>query len=236
LSSAMYSVAGRLVFPAPSSTFSRCRPGPRGFPGSIALVGSCARQAARMNSPRVALLIFYLSFRALVAPAGTPRSFRRSREFLLSWDSPACCPSTVRPSARPLPGAEAPFGPTVPTVNRVPPSWFLTTSAVCSALGLRVCCTPLPAMEFDAFLASGIPAHPKVAWMFVAFPAPRVHTLRRVPLVSSRIASLRPLPSCLFCTFSLPGPARPWGRAMAPVPSAEASGSEPCTCAGRSLC
>jgi hypothetical protein len=32
------------------------------------------------------------------------------------------------------------------------------------------------------------------------------HTLRRVPLISSRTASLRPLPSCRCCLLSSPGP------------------------------
>jgi hypothetical protein len=36
LSSAMDVVAGRLAFPAPSSTLGRCRPGPRGLPGPVA--------------------------------------------------------------------------------------------------------------------------------------------------------------------------------------------------------
>jgi hypothetical protein len=36
-------------------------------------------------------------------------------------------------------------------------------------------------VEFDAFPASGIPAHPKVAWMVVAFPAPRVIPFEEFP-------------------------------------------------------
>jgi hypothetical protein len=46
-SSAMHAVAGRLVFPAPSSALDRCRPGPRGLPGSIALAGSSVASHAR---------------------------------------------------------------------------------------------------------------------------------------------------------------------------------------------
>jgi hypothetical protein len=63
-----------------------------------------------------ALVAFHLSFRALAGSAGTPRDFRRNRELLLSWDSPSSRPSTDRPSARPLPEAEASIGATVPTV------------------------------------------------------------------------------------------------------------------------
>jgi hypothetical protein len=108
-----------------------------------------------------ALVAFHLSFRALIAPAGTPRSFRGSREILLSWDCPLAAPlpfdlQRVYSREPRLPSAWRvhPPGP-------VPPSWFLTTSTVSSALGLRVCCTPLPAVRFDAFPASGIPSAPE---------------------------------------------------------------------------
>jgi hypothetical protein len=90
----------------------------------------------------------------------------------------------------------------------VPPSWFLTTSTVSSTQGLRVCCTPLPALEFDAF---PVPASrsPESVLQVLRVPRAAGHTLRRVPLISSRTASLRPLPSCHCCTQSSPGPARP---------------------------
>jgi hypothetical protein len=37
------------------------------------------------------------------------------------------------------------FVPASPNAGLVPPSWFRTTSTVCSEWQLRVCCTPLPA-------------------------------------------------------------------------------------------
>jgi hypothetical protein len=63
---------------------------------------------------------------------------------------------------------------------------------------------------------------------------PRVafHTLRRVPLISSRTASLRPLPSCRCCLLPSPGPSRPKPGSSSPV--AEATSSKPCARAGRS--
>jgi hypothetical protein len=70
---------------------------------------------------------------------------------ILSWGSPTLRPSTDIPLARPLPEAEAPFGPTAPPVStRVPPAWFRTTSAAFSARRPRVCCTPLPVLGFAA--------------------------------------------------------------------------------------
>jgi hypothetical protein len=107
---------------------------------------------------------------------------------------PLSGPSAVRPPMRPLPEACAPIGPTVRIVGRVPPSGFLTPSAACSASALRVCCAPLPAMGSVAFPG----ARPTISVEMgtnLPFPAPR-YTLRRVPLVSSRAASLRSLPPC----------------------------------------
>jgi hypothetical protein len=61
------------------------------------------------------------------------------------------------------------------------------------------------------------------------------HTLRRVPLISSRTASLRPLPSCHCCTFSLPGPARP-EPSVASLPQPRLLARCRCTAVGRNPC
>jgi hypothetical protein len=83
------------------------------------------------------------------------------------------CPSTDVPPVRPLPGAEAPFGPTVPPVDRVPPSWFRTTMTACSARKLRVCCTPQPVQGSSRFpLPSASPTR-ESSWAPMAFPATR---------------------------------------------------------------
>jgi hypothetical protein len=63
----------------------------------------------------------------------------------------------------------------------VPPSWFLTTSAACSAQALRVCCTPLPALGFDAFHAWSRHRHPKVVLASPALPASRVVPFEEFP-------------------------------------------------------
>lgn len=65
-------------------------------------------------------------------------------------------------------------------------------------MGLRVCCAPLPALRFVAFRASLLPTMStrRLVSSATARPFSRRYTLRRVPLVSSRTASLRPLPSC----------------------------------------
>jgi len=45
------------------------------------------------------------------------------------------------------------FGNGLPHPLRVPPSWFCTTSTVCSSSTLRACCIPLPILGFTAFPA-----------------------------------------------------------------------------------
>jgi hypothetical protein len=172
-----------------------------------------ASQASRPARPGGSLMVLRPVFRALVTSAGTPRSCRSSFELLLSWDSPTYRPSADRPSARPLPEAEASFGSTVPPVVLVPPSWFLTTSAAFSAQGLQVCCALLPAVGFDA-LPAPASRPPEGTLQDRRVSRAAFHTLRRVPLVSSRTASLRPLPSCHYRTPFAPEPARPKSSAL----------------------
>jgi hypothetical protein len=127
------------ALPRPSTVAGR---DPRGTPG--------ASPARQRTTWRVDLRDLHLSFDAPThgwEPLATRRDRGPERDTgsCLSWGSSTFRPSTDAPSARPLPEAEASFGPTAPPVSaRVPPSWFLTTSTVSSAQRLRVCCTPLP--------------------------------------------------------------------------------------------
>jgi hypothetical protein len=98
--------------------------------------------------------------------------------------------------ARPLQDAPKSLPRFAGTTRRlpVPPSWSLTTSTVSSARSLRVCCAPLPALRFAAF--PGVdPRRTRRAPTVGLVSRDGSRTLRRVPLVSSRSASLRPLPS-----------------------------------------
>jgi hypothetical protein len=181
-SPAANAVAVRVALPAPSATLGRRRPGPRGLPGSSLSTGERVAHATRPCQPMAALVAFHLSFRGLTLSAGTPRGFRRSHELLLSWDSPATpplCRSTTRASTPGGRGLLRIDG----AIRRllVPPSWFPTTSAVFSAPGLRVCCTPLPALGFDAFPAPGAQDHPKVPWETITFPASRLIPFEEFP-------------------------------------------------------
>jgi hypothetical protein len=65
-------------------------------------------------------------------------------------------------------------------------------------------------------------------------PRVALHTLRRVPLISSRTASLRPLPSWHFCLLPSPGPRSTGVERSGRSPMAEASGCWPGAVAGRS--
>ena len=119
-------------------TLGRCRPGLRGIPGPIV-----ARQPKPPNiSPRD----LDLPFRALEsAPVST-----RVDASSLGIRS-GSCPSADMPLSRPLPGTEAPFGPTAPAAERVPPSWFLTTMTVYSAREVAGLLHPATDRGFAAF-------------------------------------------------------------------------------------
>jgi hypothetical protein len=95
------------------------------------------------------------------------------------------------------------FGvPAPPAAHPVPPSWIFATSTVCSVRGfghfaarsgqgsLRFTVHPLQSLA--SWSEDPAPSEK------TGVPAPRnaVHTLRSIPLVDSRAASLRPLPSC----------------------------------------
>jgi len=114
------------------------------------------------------------------------------------------------------------FVPASPGAGHVPPSWFRTTSTVCSEWQLRVCCTPLPAKGSPRFVRAGEE---------VARRRPdagdssrgAVRTLRRVPLVSSRkritaTVAFLSLPSC-----PARGPVKP---AVAPTAIPAGAGGE----------
>jgi len=56
--------------------------------------------------------------------------------------------------SRPLQVRKRTFGPPVPTASRVPSSWFLTTSTVCSSYGFAGLLHPATSLRFVAFPAS----------------------------------------------------------------------------------
>jgi len=91
------SVAGRLVFPAPPSTFHRCRLGPRGLPALAALPSPKLGDVGRRGlSPLLQSAPHSAGTRSQSLPKQRP------------WTPPlmalpAFCPSAVQPFARPLP-------------------------------------------------------------------------------------------------------------------------------------
>jgi hypothetical protein len=58
-----------------------------------------------------------------------------------------------------------------PSPDIVPSTWFLTTSTVCSALELRVCCTPLSTLRFIAFPVASFHSARRPRGDTDAFPA-----------------------------------------------------------------
>jgi hypothetical protein len=108
-------------------------------------------------------------------------------------------PPTGTPLERPLPGAQGPLRSDDSTARSR--SAFVVSHhhdglLHSKATGLL---HPATGQGFDAFPASQPQRSPKAALEAVGIPRDAVHTLRRVPLASSRTASLRPLPSCRYC-------------------------------------
>jgi hypothetical protein len=123
-------------------------------------------------------------------------------------------------SARVHSREQAPFGPTLPGVERVPPSWFLTTSTVCSVRGLAGLLRPAAGQGFVAFRP---PAEP--------VPPYRESKLSRETVADLRVTS----PRRGFTPFeefpsSAAGATSLWPVALLPLPAW--SGHRP----GRSRC
>jgi hypothetical protein len=149
----------------------------------------------------------------LVALASPPERSRLCRNIAASNRGPKPC-SASRGLARfhpfaVLPDASTPgeaacrsspftFGPGRPVPTRVPPSWFLTTSTVFSAPGPAGLLRPACGLEVRrvadlASLRAPVETGNRRGTRGLSRDCT---TLRRVPLASSRTASLQPLPSC----------------------------------------
>jgi hypothetical protein len=143
-----------------------------------------------------------LSVQELVSPLGDPSS----REI---HSKPVFPPADI-PLTRPLPGAETPFGSTVPPVESC--SAFVVSHHHDGLLRAKVTglLHPATGQGFAAFRASQSQCSPKATLVTVGSPREAFHTLRRVSLACSRTASLRPLPSCRY----RPPPGTPSGRSQ----------------------
>ena len=112
-------------------------------------------------------------------------------------------PSADMPLSRSLPGAEAPFGLTVPPARLVPPSWFLTTMTVYSAQEVAGLLHPATDRGFAAFpdARGPIPSAPRGSGHRSpgSFPATRFTPSedfpRRQPYRITAAVALLPLPS-----------------------------------------
>jgi len=188
-------------------TLGRCRPGLRGVPGPIVV--------QQPKPPNTSPRDLDLPFRALERAPVSARADAYSLGIRSGYH-----PSADMPLSRPLPGAEAPFGPTVPPARLVPPSWFLTTMTAYSAREGAGLLHPATDRGFAAFPdGRGLYRPPQGA----AGTGRRSHSPRRgsyppkTSLADSRTASLRPLPSCRFRRYPVPEP----GRSHLPVSEPE---------------
>jgi hypothetical protein len=154
------SVAGRLAFPASSSTL-RFPVGPRGLPSAV----------VTMVAHRPALSVF--------ASPSVPssRTGWSSQPSSLGFHAPFRRHASKRPLPEPT-RRSTPSAPGCHTESPVPSSWFPTTSTASSAPSSRACCIPLPTLGFAAFPSSACPVPPKRhLGMRTLFPA--THTPRR---------------------------------------------------------
>jgi hypothetical protein len=109
-----------------------------------------------------------------------------------------CAPLPFVPCASSL-GSKLPDGSSLPQLEHGPPSWFRTTSTVYSAQRLAGLLRPATGSGVRYVSMVGKPVDNR-SYLQDCQPSPRnaVHTLRRIPLVCSRTASLQPLPSCCY--------------------------------------
>jgi hypothetical protein len=107
-------------------------------------------------------------------------------------------PPAGTPLEHPLPGTKAPIGLPVPTARSR--SAYVVSHHHDGLLHSKVTglLHPATGQGFVTFPAFRPQRYPKVALEAVGVSRDAVHTLRRVPLINSRTASLRPLPSCRY--------------------------------------
>lgn len=233
-------VAGRWTSQLPPRPWTVPSPGPRGVPDPIARAAEAAR-----TDPRDLRFVF----RALAtSPEPTPAIpvkgwFDRdtSRPGSASRGLARFAPLRRVTRMRPLPEhrreRRCPSGRGFHTPTPVPSTWSLTTSTAFSAPGPAGLLHPASGPEVHRVSHPARPSPPKRRWGPAGPPRGAV-TLQRVPLVSSRTASLRPLPPCLLprtrtprtisahrCADPVPGPRRARRRRGGPKSPARCSGS-----------
>jgi len=112
-------------------------------------------------------------------------------------------PLRRHPFERPLPESIRRSSPSAPGCHAgspVPPSWFRTTSTVCSARSSRACCIPLSTLGFAAFPITRLPRATEAARSVLGtFPA--THTPRRT---SPRLQPHRVTAAVATLPFPLP--------------------------------
>jgi len=210
--------SGSLAFTTPPMTFCCCQPCLRGLPASdpSAIVRNQTMEAS------------FSSFSAIFeAPVHTLHLAMR-----LSWDSSSCALPPTPCSVHSRSMSPSPFGVPAPTG---PSCSALVVSRHLDGL-LRVHVLEPVTARYRTGFAVFPEAPPDVPscgsrrngrgpiGTMAPFPDSAVHTLRRIPLASSRSASLRPLPSCRCHACSVLGCEHPFPKhRSAPFPEAPVS-------------
>jgi hypothetical protein len=185
-----------LAFPAPSLAVvpCRCRRQRAAFVTTRNGPSRSSHDRRAIGHPIVRASVAFASpSKPPLCPGRLDRTEIRSAG-LLSWDSPVR-PSIVSLRDRVSAGVATGRGPGSPDPERLPPSWFRTTSTVCRPRRSRACCIPLPILGFAAFRYAALtPDEPELR----AARTPRdAHSYpSKNPLVGSRTTSPWPLLSC----------------------------------------
>jgi hypothetical protein len=133
-------------------------------------------------------------------------------EFFLSWDSPACHPSAVRPPTRPLPEARAPFGPMVRPIESC--SALVVSHHLDGLLRVGAAGLLRPAAGSGVRRVSRRPSHPLCGDGYEpsvprAAVDPAKSSPRQQPCRITAVVAFLPLPSILpVRPARLPGPSK----------------------------
>jgi hypothetical protein len=212
---ALATVAGRWTSQLPPRPWTVTGPGPRGVPASGA--PSCRSSRDRPSWPLPRLQSARDIAGTFARPPGGSPSGR------IPTRSASRGLARLSPLRRVTTGASTPGAPSQATMpprvedsnprHPVPSSWSVTTSTAFSAPGSAGLLRPASDLGVRRVSGRRVPRPPKRSvGTRAVFPATRSNTLQRVPLASSRTASLRPLPPCRCRVPEHPRPRGPGSR------------------------
>ena len=163
--------------------------------------------------------------RAALRPLDSPfRVHRREIGFRFQASGVSCPDATpwMEHEARPSSSRTLIFGPTLPSVRRLPPSWSRTTLTAFSTPGLQACCILLPVLRFATFGRSVLASASFRSWRWFRSASPQRRTLQSLPLAGSlprvtAVVAFLSLPLVGCPSFASGSVASPWAPELSPT-------------------